>query len=373
MIASMKPRSSITAASVTYMMPMCLWSTLVIHSLHRYGIQPLMVMNASTPMTITITIATANLTEPVVKFRRCLRHDLEMHAGKSVAAYLGCKAAKRPWLIGQEIELCPHPVHCVDHAAQLGDEECGHHTPRGQRKANRNARRDDQSVDARDMLVRIDEQPFPVERHDLNVERLFLRNETPRGVKIMRTDPGHPAKQHDGEQRNRPYDQLKRAGIFEVGQIARPGVGRSVPPRGRQGGDNGRDHDDEHDRHGIDEECRVAVGDWTFRIEHRPVAAAKEKRGAQRRQSHKPSNPTPEDHSAPPRVTPRRDRQPSTNASIGSIALGNLDSPRNLLCGSERNMTRRKGWDQACVSRGAGRTLTIASAIGARGRIREAN
>ena len=35
MMASMKPRSSITAASVTYMTPIRLWSTLVIHSRHR--------------------------------------------------------------------------------------------------------------------------------------------------------------------------------------------------------------------------------------------------------------------------------------------------------------------------------------------------
>src|ERR1700722_11295084 len=291
MIASMKPRSSITAASVTYMMPICLWSTLVTHSRHRYGIQPLIVMNASTPRTTTMTKAPANsgigwskgmapqvslpsilfphslqgawiglrdrprtwrqcliqdlakqsvrdglererfrhdalfgeldvafrrelisrgagLTEPIIKFRRRFRHDLEMHAGKSVAAYLSCKAAKGPRVIGQEIELRRHAVHGVDHAAELGDEEGCHHAPRGQSKANRNAGRDDQSVDARDMLVGIDEQPFPVERHDLNIERLFCRNDGPRRVKIMRADPGHAAHKHDGEQRNRPDDQF---------------------------------------------------------------------------------------------------------------------------------------------------------------------
>ena len=35
MIASMKPRSSITSAEQQYMTPMRLWSTLVIHSRHR--------------------------------------------------------------------------------------------------------------------------------------------------------------------------------------------------------------------------------------------------------------------------------------------------------------------------------------------------
>src|ERR1700722_7851502 len=42
----------------------------------------------------------ARLAQPVVKFRRRLRHDLEMHAGKPVAAYLSRKAAKGARLIG---------------------------------------------------------------------------------------------------------------------------------------------------------------------------------------------------------------------------------------------------------------------------------
>src|SRR5262249_31940014 len=40
MIASEKPRSSMTRPSATYMTPMRLWSTLVSHSRHRYGHQP---------------------------------------------------------------------------------------------------------------------------------------------------------------------------------------------------------------------------------------------------------------------------------------------------------------------------------------------
>src|ERR1700756_1318034 len=40
MIASEKPRSSMTRPRATYMTPMRLWSTLVSHSRHRYGHQP---------------------------------------------------------------------------------------------------------------------------------------------------------------------------------------------------------------------------------------------------------------------------------------------------------------------------------------------
>ena len=49
MSASTKPRTSITSASSTYITPMRLWSTLVIHSRHRYGHQPLTVTSASRP------------------------------------------------------------------------------------------------------------------------------------------------------------------------------------------------------------------------------------------------------------------------------------------------------------------------------------
>src|SRR5215831_6911868 len=55
MIASAKPRTSITSPSATYITPMRLWSTLVIHSRHRYGHQPLTVTRASTTRTTMMT------------------------------------------------------------------------------------------------------------------------------------------------------------------------------------------------------------------------------------------------------------------------------------------------------------------------------
>ena len=101
----------------------------------------------------------------------------------------------------------------------------------------------------------------------------------------MRADPGHPAEQHDGEQRNRPDNQFELPGIFPIRQIERPLVGRTEPPGDAKGGDNGRDHDDEHDGDRIDEERRVAVANRAFRIEHGPVAATEEHGHGQRRQA----------------------------------------------------------------------------------------
>src|SRR6267378_4562832 len=59
MIASTKPRTSITRPSIMYMMPMRLWSTLVIHSRHRYGRWPLSTTQATTAMAIENTAAPA--------------------------------------------------------------------------------------------------------------------------------------------------------------------------------------------------------------------------------------------------------------------------------------------------------------------------
>ncbi len=55
MIASAKPRISMTTPSRKYMMPIFLWSTLVIHSRHRYGHQPFAVTVISTPAMTAIT------------------------------------------------------------------------------------------------------------------------------------------------------------------------------------------------------------------------------------------------------------------------------------------------------------------------------
>src|SRR3979409_2561623 len=49
MMASEKPRSSITIASRMYITPMRLWSTLVIHSRHKYGRCPLMTTQPRMP------------------------------------------------------------------------------------------------------------------------------------------------------------------------------------------------------------------------------------------------------------------------------------------------------------------------------------
>ena len=67
------------------------------------------------------------------------------------------------------------PRHGVDHAAHLRDEEDVPDGRRGQLEIDRRSRRDDELVDRGDALLGIDEQPFPIERDDLDVDRLVRR------------------------------------------------------------------------------------------------------------------------------------------------------------------------------------------------------
>ena len=92
-----------------------------------------------------------------------------------------------------------HAVHRVDHAAELRHEERVHHAGRGQGEANRRAGGDDELVDARDALVGVDEQPFPVQRDDLHFERRRRPMQRLRGIELVRADPGDAAEQHDHE------------------------------------------------------------------------------------------------------------------------------------------------------------------------------
>src|SRR5262245_34411781 len=251
MIASVKPRSSITRPSTTYMTPMRLWSTLVNHSRQRYGHHPLTVTTTRTarmtrPTTAPLSSGSGSLhgiaaqlsfpsmstsclmqrrtpgpdarlsgtrQRPVddaleqLRFHRaigCRRHALarlcqlgvagiveggsgaahllypsveiagrhrlddEPHLGKAVAAEVCRKAGILARLVREQVQVRGHAAHRVDLAAQLGHEERIHHRRGGQSKLDRSSSRDDQLIEGGDTLFRVDEQPFPVERHDVH-------------------------------------------------------------------------------------------------------------------------------------------------------------------------------------------------------------
>ena len=65
-----------------------------------------------------------------------------------------------------------HAAHRVDLAAELRHEERIHHRRRGEPKFNGRSGRDYQLIDGGYALIGVDEQPFPIERHDVHVQRV---------------------------------------------------------------------------------------------------------------------------------------------------------------------------------------------------------
>src|SRR5262249_58970190 len=59
----------------------------------------------------------------------------------------------------------------------------------------------DETVHAGDVLVRVDEQPFPVERYGLDIERLVVWRQRPRWIELGRLDPRYAPDEHDRQQR----------------------------------------------------------------------------------------------------------------------------------------------------------------------------
>src|SRR3954447_12200716 len=102
--------------------------------------------------------------------------------------------------IGLEIKLRGHPVHRVDHAPELGHEERVHDAGGREGEMDRYCDGDDELIDAGQTVVGVDEEPFPVEGHDLDFEWPSLASQRPRGIKLMRTNPGNAAEKHDREE-----------------------------------------------------------------------------------------------------------------------------------------------------------------------------
>src|SRR5580704_9720094 len=147
----------------------------------------------------------------------CSHH--EMHVGKSGAAELCRDTWIRSGFVGLQIELGSHAGHRIDLTAKLGDEETVHDTGGGEAKVNRDIRRDDQVIDSRYALAWVDEQPSPIQRDDLHLERRFRGLQGPRGIKLMRANPGNTSQEENEQRGYGPNDQFNPSGIFPLGAI----------------------------------------------------------------------------------------------------------------------------------------------------------
>ena len=206
--------------------------------------------------------------------------DVELHAGEAVAAEVRRAAREHALAIGLQVQPRRHPRHGVDHAAHLRHEEGVPHRRGGQAEVDRRARRNDQLVDGGDALVGVDEQPFPIHRDHLDVERRNLGCKRLARLKVMAADPGDSAEQHDGQHRDCPDDQLDRARIFPVRPVGRLGVAAPEPEGDRDRRDHRRDDDREHDRGRIDQDLLLGGADRADRIEDAAIAGGE--RQAQR-------------------------------------------------------------------------------------------
>ena len=95
----------------------------------------------------------------------------EMHVRETVAAVMARKAEERAGCVRAKVQLRPHAVHRVDHAAELRDEERIHHARGRQGEVKRDAGRNHKLVHARNTLVRVDEEPLPIQRNALDLKR----------------------------------------------------------------------------------------------------------------------------------------------------------------------------------------------------------
>ena len=92
---------------------------------------------------------------------------------------------RRLFWVRLQVKARDHSRHGVDLAAKLRHEEAVHHALGGQLEADRRADGDGQLIDGRDALVGVDEQPFPVERDDLNTDRFRGRGNQLTRIKVV--------------------------------------------------------------------------------------------------------------------------------------------------------------------------------------------
>src|ERR1700733_7494796 len=94
-----------------------------------------------------------------------------MHVRETIAAVVARQAAERAWRVRLKVQLRRHAVHRVYYAAKLRNEEGVHHARGGQGEVDGNPGGNHKLVHARDMLLRVDEEPLPIQGDDLNLER----------------------------------------------------------------------------------------------------------------------------------------------------------------------------------------------------------
>ena len=156
--------------------------------------------------------------------------DLEMLLRIAAAAVLAVAADEGAGLVGQHLQPGLHAGHGVDLAGELRHVERVHHRVGGDAQADRTARRKDQLVHHGDPLLRVDEKPLPVLRHDLDVERRFLRFQRTVGVEPVGAAPQQHRDGNDDDGRYQPGEGVDFDRIVPGRRVHRLGIGGPIPP-----------------------------------------------------------------------------------------------------------------------------------------------
>ncbi len=200
-------------------------------------------------------------------------------------------------MIDDRVQRRLHAGHGVDLACQRGNEEGVHHARRGDPELDGAVHRRRHFIDRRHTLFRIDEQPLPVQRHDLDHQRLGVgRNFTAFGqarqrtigIELMRADPGERAERDDDEQRRRPDQQLQHGGMVPFGVVARGLVAGAVAPGEQQGEDDDRHDDEQHQAGGDEDQVPLLHGHVARGREQHRIASGEQWQGGKQDQSAEP-------------------------------------------------------------------------------------
>ena len=135
----------------------------------------------------------------------------------------------------------------------------------------------------------IDEQPFPVEGDDLDVQRFDGGGrgacvQRAIGVERVRADPRDRAQGNDDQQRRRPDHQFELDRMVPLRLVRRVRVGRPVAPGEEQRQHDDRHDDEQHQQRRDDQQPRLLHGNIAGRVEHHHAATGQEAGGRQRQQ-----------------------------------------------------------------------------------------
>ena len=200
-----------------------------------------------------------------------------MHIGETVAAELRRHAAINACIVHLQRQLSLHAGHGVDLPGNAWHEERVHHGGRGQPEMHRTPDWQRQFIDRGDVLLRVDEHPFPVHRHHFDSQRWLLRFEWLVRIELVRAGPRQGGQEQDHQQRNDPNGEFDAAGVTPCRAVGRAAIGRAEPPREHQGQHDDRHHHHQHAGQRLEQQLAFLGSDRAMHREHAFAATSKQR------------------------------------------------------------------------------------------------